>query len=127
MRDGSCCLIVGGLGYVGSHVATHIMEKYPHSKLTIVDTRRDSFEGFRFLSKFDFGEGERPLIVRPASSGELVGKMLAERQVSFHLALFTLYDLLKNATLWMSLLAVLCTALRAAPLVLAARRSTVAV
>lgn len=81
MADELNYLIVGGLNYIGFHIAEYLLEKYPSIKLTILDLSFNSACANEILKKVESYPQQCTVTIGSSSNGELVKKILEERKV----------------------------------------------
>lgn len=81
MADELNYLIVGGLSYIGLHIAEYLLNKYSNIKLTILDLSSNTTYTNEILKKFRSYPQQCFIIVGSGSNSELVKKILEERKV----------------------------------------------
>lgn len=81
MADELNCLIVGGLSYIGLHIAKYLLEKYPNAKLAILDLSSNTTYTNEILKKVENYPQQCSITIGSSGNSELVKKILKERKV----------------------------------------------
>ncbi|KAL3999104.1 NAD dependent epimerase/dehydratase family protein [Acanthocheilonema viteae] len=82
MTDELNYLIVGGLSYIGLHIAEYLLEKYPNVKLTILDLSSNTAYTNEILKKIENYPQQCTVIIGSSGNCELATKILEKRKIS---------------------------------------------
>uniref|UniRef100_A0A0R3S6S9 NAD(P)-bd_dom domain-containing protein n=1 Tax=Elaeophora elaphi TaxID=1147741 RepID=A0A0R3S6S9_9BILA len=82
MADDLNYLIVGGLGYIGLHIAEYLLEKYSNVNLTILDLSYNTVYANEILKKVENYPQQCTVTIGSSCNSELVKKILEERRIN---------------------------------------------